>query len=140
MKLVLSISALVASTAVSADGVQKIKLKKIPEADRIVNLLSSNPNPTLGGVSAPISSSRRLGEPKKGENIVLRDLKNAQYYGPVTLGTPPKVRTDLNMPTFPIAPRTSLSQFLEGIPGGLRHWICRLLGAVFVLRTEVHEL
>jgi len=90
MKLVLSISALVASTAVSADGVQKIKLKKIPEADRIVNLLSANPNPTLGGVSAPISSSRRLGEPKKGENIVLRDLKNAQYYGPVTLGTPPK--------------------------------------------------
>lgn len=85
--LLLSASAI---TAISADGVQKIKLKKIPEAEKIVNLLSPNPNPTLGGVSAPISLSRRLGEPKKSENIVLRDLKNAQYYGPVMLGTPPQ--------------------------------------------------
>ena len=95
--LLLSASAI---TAISADGIQKIKLKKIPESDRVVNLLSTNP-PALGDVSAPISSSRRLGEPKKGENIVLRDLKNAQYYGPVMVGTPPQVRTDLTMPTCP---------------------------------------
>lgn len=69
----------------------KIPISQIPREEFTSKLLATHKSPTLmtspkstirkGGATA---TSRKLG----GENIVIRDLSNAQYYGSVSIGTP----------------------------------------------------
>ena len=82
--------ALLAAPA-STSAVLKIPITQIPKEEFTTSLLATHKPPTLKltpqsprlGSSA---SSRKL----RGENIVIRDLANAQYYGTVRIGTPPQ--------------------------------------------------
>lgn len=91
----LALSATVAATA--AADIVTVPLSKVPDGEHLEYLLSSHAPPRMVSSSSPSSSvastQRRLGAPsvgedKKEENVVLRDLANAQYYGTVQIGTP----------------------------------------------------
>jgi hypothetical protein len=88
-------AALATSTVVSAAELLKIPITKIPDEQHHANLLSSHTPPVLastapaGGVA---KTGRKLirGAVDHEENVILRDLKNAQYYGTLKIGSPPQ--------------------------------------------------
>lgn len=93
-----ALSVALATTAASAD-LLTIPISKIPDKQHHANILKSHSPPrvavTSGRVAPASATKRRLGSPvilgengKGAENVVLRDLSNAQYYGSVNLGTP----------------------------------------------------
>lgn len=93
----LTLSAAIASTTVAADGLLKIPITKVPDEEHHANLLSSHAPPLLATVSSSSSGAvaatgRKLirGAVGHEENVVLRDLKNAQYYGTLKIGSPPQ--------------------------------------------------
>lgn len=85
-------AALAALLPASAVATIKIPISQLPREEFTAKLLTpgSHKPPTLmsakssSSVRGASSTSRRLG----GENIVIRDLANAQYYGAVSIGTP----------------------------------------------------
>ena len=95
-----ALSALFAATAASAELVT-VPISKVPDADHAANLLLSHSPPrfvasTTTSSSALSSTARKLlraGAPpkhSKEENVIIRDLQNAQYYGTLEVGTPPQ--------------------------------------------------
>ncbi len=96
-------AALAGGTAVVSSNAEllKIPINKIPDEEHHANLLRSF-DPTVLETSSSLSSiiiastSRRLirgavqKEGKGEENVVLRDLQNAQYWGSLEVGTPPQ--------------------------------------------------
>lgn len=99
----LALSAAVVANAAAASDILTVPLTKIPDEEHLAYLLASHAPPRM--ISSSSSSSllssterRRLGAPpaslsgttRKEENVVLRDLANAQYYGTVKIGTPPQ--------------------------------------------------
>lgn len=76
-----------------AQATYKIPINRVPRDEFTAKLLKTHKAPTLmssrpasntrGGAT---STHRKLG----GENIIIRDLSNAQYYGSVEIGTPPQ--------------------------------------------------
>lgn len=84
----LALSAALAATAVSAD-LLTIPLSKVPDEEHFANLLSSHTPPRLAAMSG-VATGRKLirGADDKEENVVLKDLMNAQYYGTLKIGTP----------------------------------------------------
>lgn len=85
------IVSLVAASSAYA-GVLKMPISKVPREQFVNNLLLSHTPPRIIQRShAATATSRKLlrGDDKsKGENVIIRDLKNAQYYGEVSIGTP----------------------------------------------------
>jgi hypothetical protein len=74
-------------------GVLKVPISNVPREQFVTNLLTSHTPPRIIQRSSnkATSTSRKLlrGDGNsKGENIIIRDLKNAQYYGEVSIGTP----------------------------------------------------
>ena len=72
-----------------ADAAVKIPITQIPREEFTTKLLKTHKAPTLmsspsTGTRGASATQRKLG----GENIVIRDLSNAQYYGEVKIGTP----------------------------------------------------
>ena len=102
--------ALVAALAISSatadsDGLVKMKLRKIPEEDFMMNLLSFHVPPTIrsSAESLPyVSTERKLVRGAKAkeatakeldhgvEITVLKNTMNAQYMGEITAGNPPQ--------------------------------------------------
>ena len=89
--------ALLAMTSSAFGGVLKMPVHNVPREQFVTNLLSSHTPPRLMNKSsnkAVAATSRHLlrGDDKStstnGESIIVRDLKNAQYYGEVSIGTP----------------------------------------------------
>jgi hypothetical protein len=74
----------------------KIPISRIPEEEYIPQLLSSPAQPPRLIPSGILASHRNLVRGASiqltdgGENIVIRDLQNAQYYGTAKIGTPPQ--------------------------------------------------
>jgi hypothetical protein len=89
-------------SAISADdAVLKIPISRVPKEEYIPQLLSSHTRPSLlQSFKTPIKSiDRKLrgygvsvmdSTSNGGENVVIRDVKNAQYYGEASIGTPPQ--------------------------------------------------
>jgi len=77
-------------------GLVKVPITQAPREQFVANLLSSHIPPRIVKKSSGKATAtqrnllRKEGEDasKEGENIVIRDLKNAQYYGEVSIGTP----------------------------------------------------
>ena len=77
-------------------SVVKVPISNVPRDQFVTNLLSSHTPPRIvtkqSNKATAISRKLLRGEDKpadkKGENIIIRDLKNAQYYGEVSIGTP----------------------------------------------------
>ena len=73
-----------------AHATVKIPITQIPREEFATKLLKTHKAPTLmssyasSGTRGASATQRKLG----GENIVIRDLSNAQYYGEVKIGTP----------------------------------------------------
>lgn len=93
----LALSAALATTAiVSAAELLKIPITKIPDEQHHAHLLKNHKAPILASTkkssSATTATDRKLirGAVGKEENVVLHDLKNAQYYGKLTIGTSEK--------------------------------------------------
>lgn len=90
--LTVALAATMATTAVAADFV-KIPITKIPDKEHHANLLSSHTPPLLAPTHGAVAATGRKlirGAVGHEENIVLRDLKNAQYYGTLKIGSPPQ--------------------------------------------------
>lgn len=88
----IALSAVLAATA--AADLLTIPINKIPDKEHIANLLSTHTPPRFAASSA-LATGRKLirgsdKTDKKEENVIIRDLKNAQYYGKVQIGTPPQ--------------------------------------------------
>lgn len=75
-------------------GVLKVPVTNVPREQFVTNLLASHTPPRIvkrSSSNKATAVSRKLlrGDDKsKGEHIIIRDLKNAQYYGEVSIGTP----------------------------------------------------
>ncbi len=98
-------SAAQAAVAASADRpLTKVPISKVPDNVHRANVLSSHAPPRIvassvgyrSGSSTSVATALRRrrglarGAPHREENVVLRDLKNAQYYGKITIGSPPQ--------------------------------------------------
>ncbi|EED90965.1 predicted protein [Thalassiosira pseudonana CCMP1335] len=92
---------LFAAPGVIADGVVRIPISQISDQELYGQLMSSHVPPMIvrtnsaSSSSAAVATHRQLlrGDGvsvKGGENVVIRDLSNAQYYGKVAIGTPPQ--------------------------------------------------
>ncbi|KAL3797717.1 hypothetical protein HJC23_000262 [Cyclotella cryptica] len=81
-------------SASSANALLKIPITQIPKEEFTTQLLATHTPPRIVQQSSSASSTatkqRRLGGGGGGENILIRDLSNAQYYGTVEIGTPPQ--------------------------------------------------
>ncbi|KAL7483001.1 hypothetical protein ACHAW6_008644 [Cyclotella cf. meneghiniana] len=77
-------------SAPSAHALLKLPITQIPKEEFTSQLLSTHTPPLLLQTSthSSVAAQRRLGA--GGENILIRDLSNAQYYGSVEIGTPPQ--------------------------------------------------
>lgn len=76
-------------------GVVKVPISNVPREQFFTNLLESHTPPRIIKKSSnkATATSRKLlradgASGAEGENIIIRDLKNAQYYGEVSIGTP----------------------------------------------------
>jgi cathepsin D len=90
----LTVSAALAATATAAE-LLKIPITKVPDAEHHAALLKSHKSGPI--LAAPRKSSatatdRKLirGAVRGEENVVLHDLKNAQYFGTLAIGSPPQ--------------------------------------------------
>lgn len=87
----LALYAALAATAVAAD-LLTIPIQKVPDHEHAANLLLSHVSPRLVTTSSAVATDRKLmrngKSGKQEENVVVHDLKNAQYYGTVKIGTP----------------------------------------------------
>jgi hypothetical protein len=104
MKFFCSIAASVglAATAAAAAELIRIPISKIPDDQHAANLLASHSSavPVLVTATKPAAAnvvvaatSRKLfrsGTQREEENVILHDLKNAQFYGTLKVGTPPQ--------------------------------------------------
>jgi len=93
------VAALVISSATAdSDGLVKMKLNKIPEEEFMMNLLSFHVPPTImsSAKSRPsVATERKLVRGAKlqnhgEENVVLKNMMNAQYMGEIKIGSPPQ--------------------------------------------------
>lgn len=77
-------------SAPSAHALLKIPVTQVPKEEFTSQLLATHTPPLLLQTSShsSVAAQRRLGA--GGENILIRDLSNAQYYGSVQIGTPPQ--------------------------------------------------
>eukprot|EP00584_Thalassiosira_punctigera_P005285 CAMPEP_0172539184 /NCGR_PEP_ID=MMETSP1067-20121228/10441_1 /TAXON_ID=265564 ORGANISM="Thalassiosira punctigera, Strain Tpunct2005C2" /NCGR_SAMPLE_ID=MMETSP1067 /ASSEMBLY_ACC=CAM_ASM_000444 /LENGTH=445 /DNA_ID=CAMNT_0013324829 /DNA_START=87 /DNA_END=1424 /DNA_ORIENTATION=- len=88
-----ALSAALAATAVAE--LVTVPIRKVPDKQHHANLLSSHTPPRLSVMSSSTAvavTGRKLirGALDHDETVVLRDLKNAQYYGKLKIGTPPQ--------------------------------------------------
>ena len=101
-----------ATTAIAAELI-RIPISKIPDDQHAANLLASHSSAaapalvtittiatttasasaSLASAIAAVATSRKLvrgATHKEEENVILHDLKNAQYFGTLKVGTPPQ--------------------------------------------------
>lgn len=82
----------VATAESSSSSLIKIPLNKIPKEDYLLQILSQKQTPRIfsfkDDFKAFASEQRNL--VGASENVVIHDLSNAQYYGTISVGTPPK--------------------------------------------------
>eukprot|EP00584_Thalassiosira_punctigera_P008969 CAMPEP_0172527268 /NCGR_PEP_ID=MMETSP1067-20121228/1999_1 /TAXON_ID=265564 ORGANISM="Thalassiosira punctigera, Strain Tpunct2005C2" /NCGR_SAMPLE_ID=MMETSP1067 /ASSEMBLY_ACC=CAM_ASM_000444 /LENGTH=448 /DNA_ID=CAMNT_0013310977 /DNA_START=13 /DNA_END=1359 /DNA_ORIENTATION=- len=87
-------SAALAAAAVSAE-LLTVPIRKVPDKEHHAKIILSHASPRVATVrssSSAVAAGRKLRQggaaPRREENVVLKDLENAQYYGTLKIGTP----------------------------------------------------
>jgi len=86
------LSVALAPLGAAASDLIKIPIRKVPDDQHVAHLLSSHAPPRFAPSAATEATGRRLrGAPVlTADDIPLKDVQNAQYYGIVAVGTPPQ--------------------------------------------------